>query len=273
MSYDLALKNFRGFRLAPFVPIRPITLLIGENSAGKSSFLAALKYVLDFASAEEEPSFNKDPFQLGTFQQISHYRGGRAGRAREFSLTVRTMTRPRRRQEREARPVTFQVTFSSSESVAIVSRIQITVGDESAIAVVESDRISVTYVDPNADSYAIENSVGYPRVARSDFSRDWPLILRDISYRVTSRDREGGQESLLDVRPEQRVSAILEYAEGMTSGLRARTLATSPIRTKPRRTYTPGVEERNSEERTSPTRWQPCIGHQVRNRGAGSRRP
>jgi predicted ATPase len=246
LTYELAFKNFRGFRGVDFVPVRPLTLLIGENSAGKSSFLAGLKYILDFGSGQAEPSFNKDPFQLGTFAQIAHVRGGQAGRARQFSVSLRTEVRTRRR-EQESRTVDFEITFTSADSAAAVDRIRIKVGEETAIAAVESSRLALTYVDAAGSPYVIENSeVTYPRVIRSEFSRYWPLILRDIAFRMT-RDRSREQPSLIDRRPEERLSFLLEYAESFSSALRAPTIATSPIRTKPLRTYTPGAEVRNSE--------------------------
>jgi AAA15 family ATPase/GTPase len=42
---SLALKNFKGFSDEVRIELRPITLLFGANSAGKSSVLQALQYV------------------------------------------------------------------------------------------------------------------------------------------------------------------------------------------------------------------------------------
>ncbi|MFZ4723672.1 MAG: AAA family ATPase, partial [Phycisphaerales bacterium] len=41
----LNLENFRSFGSLTRVPLAPITLLFGENSAGKSSILAALQFL------------------------------------------------------------------------------------------------------------------------------------------------------------------------------------------------------------------------------------
>lgn len=66
-----------------------MTILVGENSAGKTTFLA----LCQIASAILEGysptiSFNESPFSLGAFEQIGSYVGGRAGRVREFSIGV-----------------------------------------------------------------------------------------------------------------------------------------------------------------------------------------
>ena len=42
---SLALRNFKGFSDEVRIELRPITLLFGANSAGKSSVLQALQYV------------------------------------------------------------------------------------------------------------------------------------------------------------------------------------------------------------------------------------
>ena len=85
----LRLENFRRFYKSQAAHIAPITILLGENSSGKTSFAAALRYTLETMSAKGEGSFNKEPFFLGAFDQISHFRGGRYGRSSHFSLSLR----------------------------------------------------------------------------------------------------------------------------------------------------------------------------------------
>jgi len=82
----IILENFRCFHGKLEIPLAPLTLLIGENSTGKSSFLAAIRLVWDMIIGQEEPDFNKIPFLLGSFDQIANFRGGRAGRAKSFTL-------------------------------------------------------------------------------------------------------------------------------------------------------------------------------------------
>lgn len=42
MKFEIGFEDFRGFRNQTYIPIRPITLLIGENGSGKSTFLASI---------------------------------------------------------------------------------------------------------------------------------------------------------------------------------------------------------------------------------------
>ena len=59
------ITDFRAFHETIPVRVAPLTIMVGENSAGKTSFLAALRYVYDIVTSPETASFNKPPFFLG----------------------------------------------------------------------------------------------------------------------------------------------------------------------------------------------------------------
>ncbi len=245
--FEVALRNFRGFHYVGFQKIRPITILVGENSAGKSSFLAATKYLLDFLSGQLEPSFNQDPYQLGTFQQISHFRGGSAGRARQFTLSLRAEVSPVRRDDNLEPAITqIDIIFSNSDSQAAISEITVTVRRESLVATVAPDGLNITYIASNRTRHVLEEKSRLPRVARSEFARYWPFFLQDLAFRVR-RSRDSSQQQLFENDPTTRVSVLSQYAEGLSRLVRGHVEATSAIRTKPQRTYTPGQEIKNGE--------------------------
>jgi hypothetical protein len=84
----IQLNNFRCFAETPQLEVLPITFLVGENSAGKTTFLAAVRLLLETFSRQPQNPFNHDPYYLGGFDQIAHYRGGVRGRAKSFSLEI-----------------------------------------------------------------------------------------------------------------------------------------------------------------------------------------
>ncbi len=84
-EFELVLENVRCFVGEQVIPIRPLTLLVGENSSGKTTVLAAASVVSDYRFPMR-PNFNEPPFQLGSFDTIATYKGGRSGRAKSFSL-------------------------------------------------------------------------------------------------------------------------------------------------------------------------------------------
>ena len=113
---EITLKNFRCFRDKQTARLAPLTLLVGENSTGKTSFLAVIRALWDVAYRHRVPDFKEDPYDLGTFDEIAHHRGAKGGRAAEFhtgfSASPRT-TRRRRGKSAPAdgTPVRFSVTF------------------------------------------------------------------------------------------------------------------------------------------------------------------
>ena len=66
--------------------LAPLTLLVGENSTGKTSFMVAVRALLDLLYGHRVPDFKEEPYDLGSFDDIAHYRGGRGGRADTFKI-------------------------------------------------------------------------------------------------------------------------------------------------------------------------------------------
>lgn len=86
---ELILEDIRCFAGKHTIAIRPLTILVGENSSGKSTFLAALSAVCDPVGFPMQLSFNEPPYSLGGFDTIATYKGGRAGRRALFAVGYR----------------------------------------------------------------------------------------------------------------------------------------------------------------------------------------
>ena len=83
---QIIIEGVRCFHNRQSVPLRPITLLVGENSSGKTTFLALTRIAWSLRQGELLIDFNEEPFLLGAYDQIASYRGGRAGRAESFTV-------------------------------------------------------------------------------------------------------------------------------------------------------------------------------------------
>ena len=68
---QMKLKNFRCFKDLQTIRLAPLTLLMGENSAGKTSLIAMLRILMDTVHGKN-PNFNEDPYNLGTLSEIIH---------------------------------------------------------------------------------------------------------------------------------------------------------------------------------------------------------
>jgi len=84
------IEGVRCFYHKETIPLRPLTLLVGENSTGKSTCLALIRLIWDMAQLDipiiSAMNFNEEPFNLGSYDQIASFKGGKAGRVREFSM-------------------------------------------------------------------------------------------------------------------------------------------------------------------------------------------
>ena len=75
---EITLKDFRCFHEEQSARLAPLTLLVGANSTGKTSFLALLRALSDMAYSIRMPDFKEAPYDLGSFDEIAHHRGSRA---------------------------------------------------------------------------------------------------------------------------------------------------------------------------------------------------
>ncbi len=80
---EMWVENYRCFRERQTAWLTPLTLLVGENSTGKTSFLAMARSLWD-VRAGRRANFKAPPFDLGSFDEVAHDRGGRLGRASQF---------------------------------------------------------------------------------------------------------------------------------------------------------------------------------------------
>ena len=86
---EIRLRDFRCFGEPQTARLAPLTLLVGENSTGKTSFLAAVRAISDVAFRQREPDFREPPFDLGAFPEIVHTRGGKGKNAEALSQAGR----------------------------------------------------------------------------------------------------------------------------------------------------------------------------------------
>lgn len=93
MLTNIKLKNFRAFRENIDIRIKPITILIGRNSAGKSTlikFLLMLQQTLESSESSEGEFFSTEGrhVSLGTFKDLKNTKSRNNGF--QFSLNLKT---------------------------------------------------------------------------------------------------------------------------------------------------------------------------------------
>ena len=89
MPDELLIHDVRCFRGEQRARLRPLTLLVGENGTGKTTFLgcySALHRVRAVPYEGRTLDFNSEAFSMGSFRDIVRSRRGSAGRIPEFRL-------------------------------------------------------------------------------------------------------------------------------------------------------------------------------------------
>ena len=88
-----SIHNFRCFGEQQSVRLAPLTLLVGDNSTGKTSFLAMIRALAELVEAGVYANngtsvFSDGPYDLGSFDEIIHNPGTRDGIPASFEAGV-----------------------------------------------------------------------------------------------------------------------------------------------------------------------------------------
>lgn len=218
---DIIIENVRSFCERHTIPLRPLTILVGENSTGKTSFLAMLAQVLQSQFPTTRPTFNDPPFDLGTFDSIATYKGGRYGRADYFCIGVNENGGANERnvvatyKSHRGQP---QLTHVSAAGAA--GRISIELDPE-------THRAQLSISAKGTDAKALD--IDLKRVFPGDADLPAEFLFRAAFFELTQKE---SKVTKLGTLP----STIMELSK-LVSVRRPPVLALAPVRTKPRRTY------------------------------------
>lgn len=250
---EIAIGRYRCFRQTQRVRLAPLTLLIGENSTGKTSFLAMIRALWDVAFGDRPPDFKEQPYDLGSFDEIAHYRGGRGGRADDFEAEMRldVLDKSRRSSKPKSRPLTLAVTFRptgvGTVPVPVVRRVQTAdcwlesrQGSEKASIAAGTSRGSWEWEDQLS---GIASAASIPL----------PFVLQPALYRTGGKGEEptvetrslGGSRNPSE-RDWEELGDLGRLFQLAWAG-RQRPYAGAPVRSKPHRTYDPGTATRDPE--------------------------
>lgn len=232
----LTLSNIRCFPKNYVIPIAPLTIITGENSAGKSTLLACLSVLFDPEGFPFQPSFNSPPYSLGTYETIACFKGGKFGRAKQFTLGYKLD---------DARPVgatSIEATYTYQDGYTGISRLLITRNEQLVeLNLNKSDgekwRGQVRYKKGPSFNESI-----HPFATRRLPSDSRPHSLSDLFLMLTfaqvadqrKRKEEGTSEEYARVLRD--LSLMVRY---LSPG---RSLSIAPIRTRPERVYATPTE-------------------------------
>ena len=239
---EVSLENFRCFRDPQTVRLAPLTLLVGDNSTGKTSFSALIRALWDLAFRERIPDFKEPPYDLGSFDEIVHW-GGREDRSVSefragFSVVHPPGPLPRPDAKRLKGPVRYNVTFEKDASAPWPAVLRI-----------------------DGPRYWIEDAArrtGAPSFRFGNDDHEWTSPAERLKLFWPGDDRGDLQRLhfllgyLLDVASEEDISPTEQDREefhALSYAFRTfanPAFASAPVRSQPRRTYDPARITRDS---------------------------
>ena len=235
---ELILSDVRCFQGEQRGSLRPITLLVGENSTGKTTFLGCygvLCRVFSTLDIDSSLDFNSEPFAMGSFRDIVRSRRGRGGRIEEFKLGLAVDP-----ESGSGMPsYTLLATFEEKGSEPIVSSLRFQFNPDSFLELHRSPDGTIL------------------RIPNRDVATDFPFrqVVSILDYLTTlAADEKHPLRESGDLRP------IVDYLRSLFSddkaaeSKRRRTIGrrigvwrprlpdlipVAPLRSKPKRTYDP----------------------------------
>ena len=235
---SITLENYRCFRKPQTARLAPLTLLVGGNSTGKTSFLALVRALWNVAFQDAVPDFRAEPYDLGAFADVAHNRGGRVGPANSFNAGFEYN---RLKHPRIIGPggLNFQGSFEKRGAFPFPVKRRFERNGSWFKVKVEED-------GDNAVSFGMRDQIWQysdERHHRLDDTRLTPLrfLLRDV-IRFNEIDTTETKPEV-DNRPQPKVevlAGLTNLARVLSVGIsREQPFAGAPVRSRPRRTYDP----------------------------------
>ena len=233
---EIRLRDFRCFHREQTARLAPLTLLVGENSTGKTSFLAAVRVIWEAVYQSNGPDFRAPPYDLGAFPEIVHNHGGERSRASTFRIGFSSRL--------HSKTVKLDVTFGSHSAEPSLTTISLETGDIWFKFISSIGTRSTVDFGSRAGSWRINLDRKFRHIFDIESSvSSWIHEIRRI-LEFYELDKFPDRIENLDGIQKKPTRRDLEkftfiLRELATSIRRGQLFAGAPIRSNPRRTYDP----------------------------------
>lgn len=248
----IALKNYRCFKEEQSARLAPLTLLVGENSTGKTTLMTMIRALWDAVLEDAIPDFTEPPFNLGNFNDIIHLDSKSQDIPSSFVGRITADPSNKAKNALKNKSYTSEVTFSNLRERPVPSQRKYSNGISS---------IEQNFEENGAQNFIVQTARGMWRVTSTDTQRHanigrradtmYPIEL--LHWRLADLE-ENPERSSTKAEPLNSASRIeiedvddihnLIHGGGSSYHLHARTdqtlhrpFATSAVRVEAGRTY------------------------------------
>ncbi len=229
---QFTMEDVRCFSERQTLEIRPLTFLVGENSTGKTTALACFHVLANYLQGEGI-DFNADPYSMGIFKDIV-----RNSRPKETTFKLGFTTE------------TDELTVEFSEKIGgiepAVSLVKLKFSDGEIVFKLENNsaekRFRLVSFDRKHNQYKINCGTNFLDMF---YAHSFFRFLQFEARRFLEGDTEG-KEALISYLETLRNSEKGQYSP-WDIGYHLSAFSTSPIRSRPKRTYDPTREFNDPE--------------------------
>ncbi len=249
---DILIRNFRSFYGQQYrIPIKPFTILVGENSTGKSSLMAAIAAICDTKRFPLNPGFNVPPFELGAYETIATRNiNGRCAESFELGFEER--------DPKSGSHTKLIATYVERKGRAEFLRFSLeSDAGEMYVRLDDGHLLSLSIKAPFKSGekrtlMQLDGRGSVPEFSSMDLRTFIGMRILPAVFDKLQKEVKGGQ----NVRPgdAERVLRTLSTLTGRITPCQESALAVAPLRSKPRRTYDTFADEYDAEGAHIPLR-------------------
>ena len=232
----LYLENVRSFEGWHEIPIAPATVLLGENSAGKSTLLGMLAVVHNEGFPISGNFFNQFPFEFGGYKTLSNGKKGTTHFSVGFQTDVDGRShffgRPKAKPE-ESMSIGLIAAFRENDGLPVPCHIFAWTGD-----------VGVAFYEEGYKHLNRSEQVSLPAGTHVDFialSESSPQGLANsglhrMFFEKKEKEKSSNDNKRLHVEETEFLVHMLSTG-GLLRYFRAGAMAFAPMRSRPKRTY------------------------------------
>ena len=248
---EIILKDFRCFHEEQTARLAPLTILVGDNSTGKTSFLAVIRSLWDACYKQQTPNFKDEPYDLGSFREIAHHRGAGGSRAAAFEAEFRTNKNFHRIDGKGLMDYGFRMEIGERRTIpTLLSRsIESSQGVNITEVFDKDGARKIRFTTPNGTwETAPSQSIFFQQMSeKAVLPIVGPLFVEISEWFNPSKKADILRPCGHSRQASQADKNMLEETLFHFPFLGERPFASAPVRSRPKRTYDPASPEQDAE--------------------------